>query len=139
MKRHVASLLLIFLLCFSICGYSLAQDSEPASASTKQANGNCYISHAGKSVTYSGYSSSAQTEDTISVKVKLMEKQSDGTWKQVGSSAYKSEDNDTYVSTAKTYSVAGGHYYKVVATHYSIKNGTSHTTQSSTSSVWIGA
>lgn len=136
-QKHVIAFALVLMLCLSICGNALA--ASDGSISTKQAGGSCYINHSGKSVSYGGNSSSAQIEDTISVRVKLMEKQSDGTWKQVGSTAYDSETNSSYVAASGSYTVSGGHYYKVVATHYSLKNGVGHTTQSTTSSIWIGA
>lgn len=107
MKRRLISYALILMLCLSICGNALAANA--GTVSTKQASGNCYISHSGKSVTYTGFSSSSQTEDKISVKVKLMEKQSDGSWAQVGSTAYKSENSSSYVTATGTYTVAGGH------------------------------
>jgi hypothetical protein len=137
MKRRLISYALVLALCLSICGNALAANAS--TVSTKQAGGSCYINHSGKSVSYGGNSSSAQVEDTISVRVKLMEKQSDGTWRQVGNTAYSSKSNSSYVTAGKSYTVSGGHYYKVVATHYSLKNGVGHTTTSTTSSVWIGA
>ena len=128
MKRKILCCMLALMICLSVSGSALA--------ATRQAAGSCSMSVSGKSVSYSGYSSSVQTEDTISVKVKLMEKRG-STWYQVGSAAYNSLNDADFVSAGRSKTVTGGHYYKVVATHYSLKNGVGRTVTSQTSERWI--
>jgi len=116
------------MICLSVSGSALA--------ATRQAAGSCSMSVSGKSVSYSGYSSSAQTEDTISVTVRLMEKRG-STWYQVGSTAYNSLNDADFVSAGSSKTVTGGYYYKVVATHYSLKDGVGRTVTSQTAERWI--
>lgn len=131
MNKRIICCLLALMICFTVCGTALAADA-------RQAYGRCSMSNSGKNVSYSGYSSSLQIEDTISVTVKLMEKRG-SSWYQVGSRAYSSLNNSDYVSAGSSFTVDGGHYYKVVASHYSLKDGTGRTVGSETSEKWISA
>ena len=83
----------------------------------------------------SGYSTSAQTEDTIGITVILWE-QRGTTWYEVARASSQLRNAD-YVDASGTKTVDGGHYYKVTGTHTSSKNGTNYSGTSETSSKWI--
>lgn len=127
MKKRILSLVLILIMCLSICTAALA--------ATRQAGGSCYMSNTGRSVSFSGYSESAQTEDTIGITVILWEQR--GTiWYEVARASNNLEDTD-FVDASGKKTVEGGHYYKVTGTHTSSKNGRSYSVTSETSSRWI--
>ena len=127
MKKRILSLVLILIMCLSICTAALA--------ATRQAGGRCYMNNTGRSVSFGGYSTSAQTEDTIGITVILWEQR--GTiWYEVARASSQQRNTD-YVDASGTKTVEGGHYYKVTGTHTSSKNGTSYSGTSETSSKWI--
>ena len=127
MKKRILSLVLILIMCLSICTAALA--------ATRQAGGSCYMSNTGRSVSFSGYSESAQAEDTIGITVILWE-QRGTTWYEVARASSQLRNTD-YADASGTKTVDGGHYYKVTGTHTSSKNGTSYSGASETSSKWI--
>ncbi len=127
MKKRTLYLALILILCLSICTAALA--------ATRQAGGRCYLNNTGRSVSFSGYSTSAQTEDTIGIAVILWE-QRGATWYEVARASNQLQNTD-FVDAAGTKTVEGGHYYKVTGTHTSSKNGKSYSVTSETSSRWI--
>ena len=127
MKKRILSLALILILCLSICTAALA--------ATRQAGGRCYMNNTGRSVSFGGYSTSAQTEDSIGITVILWEKRGT-TWHEVARASNKLKDAD-FVAASGNKTVDGGHYYKVTGTHTSSKNGTSYSVTSETSSKWI--
>ncbi len=127
MKKRTLCLALIFIMCLSICTAALA--------TTRQAGGRCYLNNTGRSVSFSGYSTSAQTEDTIGITV-ILWKQRGATWYEVARASSQLQYTD-FVDAAGTKTVEGGHYYKVTGTHTSSKNGTSYSGTSETSSKWI--
>lgn len=127
MKKRILSLVLILIMCLSICTAALA--------ATRQAGGSCYMSNTGRSVSFSGYSESAQAEDTIGITVILWE-QRGTTWYEVARTSSQLRNTD-YADASGTKTVDGGHYYKVTGTHTSSKNGTSYSVTSETSSKWI--
>ena len=127
MKKRILCLILVLVMCLSICATSMA--------ATKQAGGRCYMNISGHSVSYSGYSSSGQTEDVIGITVILWEQR--GTkWYEVASVSDELEDTN-FVDAANSMTVDGGHYYKVTGTHTSEKNGKSYSGTSETTSKWI--
>ena len=63
MKKKLFCIALVLALCLS--AYSAAF------AATRQASGYCFMTNSGRSVSFGGYSSSAQTEDTIGVTIIL--------------------------------------------------------------------
>lgn len=67
MKKKLFCIALVLVLCLS--AYSAAF------AATRQASGYCFMNNSGRSVSFGGYSSSAQTEDTIGVTIILWEKE----------------------------------------------------------------
>ena len=127
MKKRILFLVLILILCFSIYTAALAI--------TRQAGGSCYMKNTGRSVSFSGYSESAQTEDSIGITVILWEKRGI-TWHEVARASNKLKDAD-FVAASGNKTVDGGHYYKVTGTHTSSKNGTNYSGTSETSSKWI--
>ena len=127
MKKRILSLALILILCLSICTAALA--------ATRQAGGRCYMNNTGRSVSFGGYSTSAQTEDSIGITVILWEKRGI-TWHEVARASNKLKDAD-FVAASGNETVDGGHYYKVTGTHTSSKNGTNYSGTSETSSKWI--
>lgn len=95
----------------------------------------CSISHSGRTVNYSGYTRSTQTEDTIGVTIKLMEKR-DSVWYRIGTYS-KSLDNANYVSKTGSTTVTGGHYYKLITTHSFETNGVYSETKTTSAEIWI--
>lgn len=128
MKKRIISCLLAAILC-------LLSVSSAFADGAKQASGRCFMSISGRTVSYSGYSESAQTEDVIKVTVKLLERRGN-VWYIVGSVTSKRTNAD-YVDGAGSMTVTGGYYYKVQGTHYSEKNGVSYSGTSTTTMVWI--
>ena len=120
MKKRILSLVLILIMCLSICTAALA--------ATRQAGGRSYFDNTGRSVSFGGYSTSAQTEDSIGITVIL--------WHEVARASNKLKDAD-FVAASGNKTVDGGHYYKVTGTHTSSKNGTNYSGTSETSSKWI--
>lgn len=88
------------------------------------------MNNTGRSVSFSGYSTSAQTEDTIGITVILWE-QRGTTWYEVARASSQLRNAD-YVDASGTKTVDGGHYYKVTGTHTSSKNGTNYSGTSET-------
>lgn len=130
MKKRVVLFLAVLLLLASVCW-----PAAEAHATVMSVHGECGITASGKSVTFSGTTSSAKNEDTIQVTITLWE-QRDGQWYAI-SSATKAKENAIFVAKSKTVTVSGGHYYKVTASHYVQTGSTSNSTTSSTSSIWI--
>lgn len=85
MKKRILSLALILILCLSICTAALA--------ATRQAGGRCYFDNTGRSVSFGGYSTSAQTEDTIGITVILWE-QRGTTWYEVARASSQLRNTD---------------------------------------------
>lgn len=127
MKKRTIGILLALIVSSLLCTTALAI--------TLQASGQCYMSNSGRSVSFNGYSESAQTEDTIGVTVILWEKRG-STWYEVARSS-NSTTKDDYVGTAGSKIVTGGYYYKVTGTHTSSRNGKSYSVSSETASKWI--
>ena len=127
MKKRILSLVLILIMCLSICTAALA--------ATRQAGGSCYMSNTGRSVSFSGYSESAQAEDTIGITVILWE-QRGTTWYEVARASSQLRNTD-YTDASGTKTVEGGYYYKVTGTHTSSKNGVIYSGTSETAKRWI--
>ena len=130
MKKRVFCLALVAILCLSVASTSLASVISP-----RQAFGSSSMSSTGRTVSFAGYSSSAQIEDVIGVTITLWELRG-STWYKVGG-ASKEIQNGDYVSTTGSQTVTGGYYYKVTGTHYSQKDGKSYSVTSETASKWI--
>ena len=139
MKKRIFCLALALVLCLSVTATSLATTAPPITAispiSTRQASGGSYMSVSGRTVTFSGYSTSAQTEDIIRITVILWE-QRGSVWYAVARASNEAP-NASFVSVLSSFTVGGGRYYKVTGTHYSKKNGVSYSVTSETSTQWI--
>lgn len=130
-KRMVVALAALLLLA------AVAFPVAEARAEMMNLLGSSNMTPTGKSVQFGGNSISSITEDTITVTSTLWEKR-DGTWHAV-SSVTKTKGNASQVSASKTYTVAGGHYYKVTSVHTSQTGAVSNTVTTSTASTWIPA
>ena len=130
MKKRIVITVAALLILVSI----ILPISETRAA-MMDASGYCYISHTGKTVTFSGYTVSTDDEDIIRVTITLQEKR-DGTWYGI-TSRTKTEQNSDLASTTKDYTVSGGHYYRTVANHYYKTGNTSRSFSTHTNSVWI--
>ncbi len=139
MKKRIFCLALALVLCLSVASTALAATAPPLTAAapitTRQASGSIAMSVSGRTVSYSGYSTSAQTEDIIRITVILWELRG-SVWYAVARASNEAL-NASFVSVASSYTVGGGHYYKVTGAHYSKKNGTSYSVTSETSAQWI--
>lgn len=130
MKRKMVVMVAALLLLASV-----ALPIIEARAAMMDATGGCNISHVGKNVTFSGHTSSTYDEDTIRVTITLQEKR-DGTWHGIASKTKTEQDAD-FVTTTKDYTVSGGHYYRVYASHYAKTGDVVSTSSSWTGSMWI--
>ncbi len=130
MKRKVIMLIAALLLLVSV-----VIPASEARAAMMDATGSCGMTRIGKSVTFSGRTSSGDDEDIIRVTITLQEKRG-STWYNV-SSKTKTEYDSDFASTSKTYTVTGGYYYRVYADHYSKTGALECTSSSNTESVWI--
>lgn len=130
MKRKMIVLVAALLLLASV-----ALPISEARASMMNVSGDCTFSHSGRSVTYGGETDSGKIEDTIRVTVILWEKRN-GTWYEVDRTSKTKTDSDN-VNTEKNFTVSGGYYYKVTATHYTCTNGIPSTGSSNIGNFWI--
>lgn len=130
MKRKMI-LMVVALLWVAFVAWPIAE----AKAATRNATGSCSISRVGKCVTFSGRTSSCDNENTIRVTVVLQEYR-DGVWYSISSRA-KTLQNSDFVSTTKDYTVTGGHYYRVYASHYAKTGDVVSSSTSYTASTWI--
>ena len=127
MNKRLLSFLLAVLMVFGVCSVGLA--------APRSAGGVCTMGVSGRTVTYTGESDSEQIEDFISVTITLWE-QRGSVWYEVDS-ASKSATNSDYIYTSDHFTVDGGHYYRVTATHYVRTNGVSYSSTSTTAARWI--
>ncbi len=138
MQKRFLFIILALMLSLAVGSTAVADawDSSDVSYSTRQASGYCWINNSGRKVTYSGQSISGIIEDQISVSVSLNEYRN-GSWYQVGPGIGDLEYNSDYAYASGSYTVNGGHYYKVTAIHTSVTGSYSHSETSETSAVWI--
>lgn len=83
-----------------------------------------------------GDTSCYQYVDEVNVKLYL-QRLENGTWKTVHTLGPKSAYNNYYVSNSKTYSVAGGYYYRVYGGHGAIEGSKSEALTSYSSGFWV--
>ncbi len=130
-KNMVISMALLLLLA------AIVFPAAEARAAVRNADGFCYLSPSGKSVSFGGSTSSSHDEDEIKVTVILYEKRLLG-WREIARLS-ATDYNTDHVSVSTTTTVSGGHYYKVSSTHYA-KTGTVESSSScSTAEYWIPA
>ena len=100
-------------------------------------SGSGSLTIAGKgSVTISGSTSAYQKVDEIKVTLHLQRLQN-GSWVHVLTMGPKTAYGASYVSNSRTYSVAGGYFYRVTGTHTAIKGGTPESLVSFTDGIWV--
>lgn len=128
-KRMVVALAALLLLA------AVAFPVAEARAEMRVSLGECEITASGRSVTFSGATTSSKTEDTIRVTITLWE-QRDGVWHAISSTS-KTKENAITVNKAKTVTVTGGYYYRATATHYIQTGSVSYTTYSNANPIWV--
>lgn len=130
MKKRIFSLVLVAILCLAVASPAFAAVVTPM-----QAGGTIAMSNSGRTVSFNGYSTSAQTEDLIRITVILWELRG-STWYEVARTSAEKKNAD-YVSTSSSKTVTGNYYYKITGIHYSEKGGKSYTVTSESASKWI--
>lgn len=132
MKKKIIAMAAVLLLLASV-----ALPISETHAAVMNADGYCFISPTGKSVSFGGSTASSHDEDEIRVTVVLYEKRLLG-WHEIARLSATDYDTD-YVSVSTTTNVSGGHYYKVSSSHYA-RTGTIESSSScSTAEYWIPA
>lgn len=103
-----------------------------------------YFSNGGGGITVTGYRQVLVTGETVarqsvdSVKVTMhLQRLEGGNWVTIASYGPTVKYNTYYVSASRTYSVAGGYYYRMTGTHTVIKNGEFESAASATDGVWV--
>mgnify|MGYP003378535618 FL=1 len=103
-----------------------------------------YLDHGAGRITVTGSRQVMITGDTVarqnvdSVKVTLHLQQLKGqNWVTIASYGPTVKYNTYYISTSRTYSVAGGYYYRMTGSHTVIENGKFESAASATDGVWV--
>lgn len=103
-----------------------------------------YFNNGGGAITVTGYRQVLVTGETIarqnvdSVKVTLHLQQLKGeNWVTLASYGPTVKYNTYYVSASRTYSVAGGYYYRMTGSHTVIENGEFESAASATDGIWV--
>lgn len=89
-----------------------------------------------RKVTVAGSTSAYQKVDKIKLTLYL-QRLENGSWVHVLTMGPKTAYNSNYVSNTRTYSVAGGYYYRVTGAHTIIEGSTSETISSASNGVWV--
>ena len=119
-KFFVFFSLLLVIIC-SFPGVTLAGEEILIMSVGK---GNSSISASGRTVTFSGTSSSSTVQDTLSIYIYLQEKRG-SSWVTIDSSS-KSVNNAIMIAHSKSTTVSGGSYYRTRSYHRSVTNGVTH-------------
>lgn len=156
-KRAILSLFLLLCLTVSSIGasaaddrlgeivdYSLLTDGDeaglanyPVTFGVYLSSGTGHISIADtRKVTVSGSTSAYSTCDKVVVTLYL-QRLVGSSWVTVEKLGGKTAYNTYYVSNSKTYSVAGGYYYRVSGGHTAIKGSTTESSTSCTNGIWV--
>lgn len=156
-KRSIMPLLLLLCLLIStvsvsaaderlgeIVDYSLlTDDSEaglanyPVPYGANFCSGSGHISIAGtRKVNVSGSTTAYRICDKVKV-ILYLQRLEGNSWVTVEVLGSKTAKNTNYVSNSKTYSVAGGYYYRVSGAHTTILNGTVESGASYTNGIWV--
>lgn len=103
-----------------------------------------YFGNGGGNITVTGYRQVMITGDTVarqnvdSVKVTIHLQQLKGeNWVTIASYGPTVKYNTYFVSANRTYSVAGGYYYRMTGSHTVIENGEFESAVSSTDGIWV--
>lgn len=159
MKQRIRLLFtpIILLICITVGTlFVSAQESETLVDDSKlthdlQAEGiaypklrGTYLDHGAGRITVTGYRQVMITGDTIarqsvdSVKVTIhLQRLEGGNWVTIASYGPTTRHNTYYVSVNRTYSVAGGYYYRMRGSHTVIEGDAFESAVSSTNGIWI--
>lgn len=103
-----------------------------------------YFNNGGGNITVTGYRQVMITGDTVarqnvdSVKVTIhLQRLESGSWVTIASYGPTVKHNTYFVSANRTYSVAGGYYYRMRGSHTVIENGEFESAVSSTNGIWV--
>lgn len=103
-----------------------------------------YFNNGGGNITVTGYRQVMITGDTVarqnvdSVKVTIhLQRLEGGSWVTIASYGPTVKYNTYFVSASRTYSVAGGYYYRMTGSHTVIENGEFESAASATDGVWV--
>lgn len=131
------------LLGTVVGGSLLTDDTEVSYTITPKARG-IYLADGHGSLTLTAYrtlgmsgsTSCYQYVDEVNVKLYL-QRLVNGTWTTVATLGPKTAYNDYYVSNSKSYSVAGGYYYRVYGGHGAIEGSKSEALTSYSDGFWV--
>lgn len=103
-----------------------------------------YFANGAGRITVTGYRQVMLTGDTVarqnvdSVKVTLhLQRLEGGSWVTIASYGPTVKHNTYYVTASRTYSVAGGYYYRMTGSHTVIEGDKFESAASATDGVWI--
>lgn len=103
-----------------------------------------YFNNGGGNITVTGYRQVMITGDTVarqnvdSVKVTIhLQRLEGGSWVTIASYGPTVKYNTYFVSASRTYSVAGGYYYRMRGSHTVIENGEFESAVSATDGIWV--
>lgn len=103
-----------------------------------------YLNYGSGRITITGNRTVMVTGDTIarqnvdSVKVTThLQQLKNGSWVTIASYGPVTKSNTYYVSASRSYSVAGGYYYRMTGSHTVIENGVFESASSSTDGIWV--
>lgn len=109
----------------------------PFARGTYLANGSGGLTIEGfRKVEVSGRTNAHQIVDKLNVSL-ILQRLEDDSWVPVYTYGPKSAYNAYTVSAAKTYSVAGGYYYRMLGIHSVVEDGTSESVSSCTNGIWV--
>lgn len=157
MKKRIRFILLpAMLMLYLITGTIFASASEtvvdgseltqelsaegiayPILRGTYFSNGGGNITAIGKgSVRISGETVARQSVDSVKVTLHLQQLKGDN-WVTIASYGPTVKYNTYYVAASRTYSVAGGYYYRMTGSHTVIEGDAFESAVSSTDGVWV--
>lgn len=103
-----------------------------------------YFANGGGNITVTGHRQVMITGDTVarqtvdSVKVTIhLQRLEGGSWVTIASYGPTVKYNTYFVSANRTYSVAGGYYYRMRGSHTVIENGEFESAASVTDGIWV--
>lgn len=131
------------LLGTVVDGSLLTDDTEVSYTVTPKARGIYLADGAGRlsltayrTLSMFGSTSCYQSVDKVKVTLYL-QRLVNGTWTTVATLGPKTAYNDYYVSNSKSYSVAGGYYYRVYGGHGAIEGSKSEALTSFSNGFWV--
>lgn len=89
-----------------------------------------------RTVLLTGNTVARQTVDSVKVTMHLQQLKN-GSWVTIASYGPVTKSNTYYVSASRSYSVAGGYYYRMTGSHTVIENGVFESAASATDGIWV--